>query len=145
MILSFCHLILLLLLHFCIWKIYLLSCVHFCSFHAVTLLGQGLSVTKAAEVAMAPVTKAFPIFSGALIAADALGNFGEFSVLTYFFHFGISQSFDGRSWTGRFSFKPVGGSGGEEINTIKQSSVNTIKQSSISQYNFNVHICTENE
>ena len=115
MILSFCHLILLLLLHFCIWKIYLLSCVHFCSFHAVTLLGQGLSVTKAAEVAMAPITKAFPIFSGALTVADVLGNFGEFSVLIYFFHFGISQLFDGRSWTGRFSFKTEcvwGGGGG---------------------------------
>ena len=124
---------------------YLASCVHFRSFHAVTLLGQGLNVTNAAEVATAPITKAFPTFSGALIVADALGNFGEFSVLTYFFHFGISQSFVGRSWTGRFSFKPVGGSGGEEINTIKQSSVSTIKQSSISQYNFNVHICTENE
>ena len=115
---------------------YLLSCVHFRSFHAVAL---------AAEVATAPITKAFPIFSGALIVADALSNFGEFSVLIYFFHFGISQLFHGRLWTGRFSFKPVGGSGGEEINTIKQSSVNTIKQSSISQYNFNVHICTENE
>ena len=44
-----------------------------------------------------------------LIEADALGNFGEFSVLIYFFHFGISQLFDGRLWTGRFSFKPVGG------------------------------------
>ena len=84
---------------------------------------------KAAEVAMAPFTKAFPTFSGALIVADALGNFGEFSVLTYFFHFGISQSFDGRPWTGRFSFKPVGGNGGEEISTIKQSSVSTVKQS----------------
>ena len=47
---------------------YWLSCVHFCSFHAVTLLGQGLSVTKAAEVAMASaaevamasIAKAFP-------------------------------------------------------------------------------------
>ena len=136
---------LVLLLHFCILKMYLVSCVHFRSFHAVTLLGQGLSVTKAAEVATAPIAKAFPTFSGALIVADALGNFGEFSVLTYFFHFGISQSFDGSSWTGRFSFKPVGGSGGEEINTIKQSSVSTIKQSSISQYNLNVHIRTENE
>ena len=62
------------LLHFCILKMYLLSCVHFRDFHAVTLLGQALSVTKAAEVAMAPITKAFPTFSGALIVADALGN-----------------------------------------------------------------------
>ena len=53
---------------------YFLCCVHFCSFHAVTFLGQGLSVTKAAEVAMAPIAKAFPTFSGALIVADALGN-----------------------------------------------------------------------
>ena len=67
---------------------------------------------KAAEVAMAPITKAFRTFSGALIVADVLGSFGEFSVLTYFFHFGISQSFDGRPWTGRFSFKPVVGSWG---------------------------------
>ena len=52
-------------------KMYLHSCVHFSSFHAVTLLGQGLSVTKAAEVAMAPITKAFPTFSEALIVADA--------------------------------------------------------------------------
>ena len=50
---------------------YLHSCVHFCSFHAVTLLSQGHSVTKAAEVAMAPITKAFPTFSEALIVADA--------------------------------------------------------------------------
>ena len=67
---------------------------------------------KAAEVAMAPITKAFPTLSGTLIVADVLGSFGEFSVLTYFFHFGISQSFDGRPWTGRFSFKPVAGSWG---------------------------------
>ena len=46
---------------------------------------------KAAEVAMAPITKAFPTFSGALIVADVLGSFGEFSVLTYFFHFSISH------------------------------------------------------
>ena len=105
MLLSLCHLILLLLLHFCILKIYSLGCVHFSSFHAVTLLGQGLSVTKAAEVAMAPIAKAFPMFSGALIVADVLGNFGKFSVLINFFHFGISQSFDRRPWTGRFSFK----------------------------------------
>ena len=72
---------------------YLLSCVHFRSFHAVAL---------AAEVAMAPITKAFPTFSGALIVADALSNFGEFSVLIYFFHFGISQLFHGRLWTGSF-------------------------------------------
>ena len=78
-------------------------------------------MTKAAEVAMAPIAKACPTFSGALIVADALGNFGEFSVLIYFFHFAISQSFDRRPWTGRFSFKPVRGSGGEEINTIKPS------------------------
>ena len=50
---------------------YLVICVHFHSFHAVTLLGQGLSVMKAAEVAMAPIPKAFPTFSGALIVADA--------------------------------------------------------------------------
>ena len=31
-------------------------------------------MTKAAEVAMAPIAKAFPTFSGALIVADALGN-----------------------------------------------------------------------
>ena len=88
---------------------YFLSCVQFCSFHAVTLLGQGLSVTKAAEVAMAPIAKAIPTFSGALTVADALGNFGELSVLTYFFHYGISHLFRRRPWTGRFSFKPVGG------------------------------------
>ena len=70
-------------------------------------------MTKTAKVAMAPIAKAFPTFSGALIVADALGNFGELSFLTYFFHFGISQSFDRRSWTGRFSFKPWGGGGGE--------------------------------
>ena len=58
---------------------------------------------------MAPIAKAFPTFSGALIVADAMGNFGEFSVLTYFFHYGISQLFRRRPWTGRFSFKPVGG------------------------------------
>ena len=68
---------------------YLASCVHFRSFHAVTLLGQGLNVTNAAEVATAPITKAFPTFSGALIVVDALGSFGEFLALTYFFHFGI--------------------------------------------------------
>ena len=43
--------------------------------------------------------------------ADALGNSGEFSVLTYFFHFGISQLFDRRPWTGMVSFNPVGGVG----------------------------------
>ena len=75
----------------------------------MTFLGQGLSVTKAAEVAMTPITKAFPTFSGALIVADALGNFGEFSVLTYFFHFGISPSFDKRLWTGRFSLNSFKG------------------------------------
>ena len=55
---------------------YLLSCVHFsfCSFHVVTLLDQGLSVTKAAEVAMAPIAKDLPTFTGALIVADALSN-----------------------------------------------------------------------
>ena len=36
---------------------------------------------------MAPIAKAFPTFSGALMVADALGNFGEFSALIYFFHF----------------------------------------------------------
>ena len=66
-------------------------------------------MTKAAEVATAPITEAFPTFSGALIVVDALGNFGEFSVLTYFFHYGISQLFHRTPWTGRFSFKPVGG------------------------------------
>ena len=81
---------LVLLLHFCILKMYLHSCVHFHSLHAVTVLGQGLSVTKAAEGAMAPIAKVFSSFRGALIVADALGNFGEFSVLTYFCHFGIS-------------------------------------------------------
>ena len=49
-------------------------------------------MTKAAEVAMAPIAKAFPTFSGALIVADALGNFGEFSVLIYFFHLGIMKN-----------------------------------------------------
>ena len=79
-------------------------------------------MTKAAEVAMAPITKAFPTFSGALIVADALGNFGEFSVLTYFF-----QLFDRRPWTSIFSFKPVGGSWGRksiQLNNIE--SVRTI-------------------
>ena len=62
---------------------------------------------------MAPIAKAFPTFSGALIVADALGNFGEFSCSPYLLlSFVISQSFDGRLWTGRFSFKQVGGSGG---------------------------------
>ena len=46
-------------------------------------------MTKAAEVAMAPIAKAFPTFSGALIVVDALGSFGEFLVITYFIHFGI--------------------------------------------------------
>ena len=87
--------------------------MHFRDFHAVTLLGQALSVTKAAEVAMAPITKAFPTFSGALIVADALSNFGEFSVLIYFFHFGIFHLFDGRLWTGSFHLKRGGGGGGE--------------------------------
>ena len=49
-------------------------------------------MTKAAEVAMAPIAKAYPTFHGALIVADALGNFGEFSVLIYFFHFGITKN-----------------------------------------------------
>ncbi|KAK7097116.1 hypothetical protein V1264_004139 [Littorina saxatilis] len=46
------------------------------AFHAVTLLGQGLTVTKAAQVAMAPIAKAYPTFSGAVVVADAKGNFG---------------------------------------------------------------------
>ena len=90
----------------------------------MTLLGQGLSVTKAAEVAMAPITKAFPTFSGALIVADALGSFGEFSisVLTYFF-----QLFDRRPWTSIFSFEPVGGSWGRKsIQLNNTESVSTI-------------------
>ena len=81
-------------------------------------------MTKAAEVAMAPITKAFPTFSGALIVADALGNFGEFSVLTYFFHFAIAQLFDRRPWTSIFSFKPVGGRKSIQLNNIE--SVSTI-------------------
>ena len=125
------------LLHFCILKMYLLSCVHFRSFHAVTLLGQALNVTKAAEVAMAPIAKAFPTFSGALIVADALSNFGEFSVLIYFFHFGIFHLFDGRLWTGSFHLKQWRGGGG--------GGTDSIEQASISQYYLNVHICTENE
>ena len=88
---------------------YLLSCVHFRSFHAVAL---------AAEVAMASITKAFPSFSGNLIVADALSNVGEFSVLIYFFHFGIFHLFDGRLWTGSFHLKQWGGGG---IDSIKQA------------------------
>ena len=61
--------------------------MHFCSFHAVTFLGQGLSVTKAAEVAMAPIAKAFPTFSGALIVADALGNMVSSQSLSTSFSF----------------------------------------------------------
>ena len=144
-------------------------------------------MTKAAEVAMAPIAKAFPTFSGALIVADALGNFGEFSVLIYFFHlgimkndkwisfpshfivifhhlivvqasfcswikgitlkicmlcfvlinsiilnllcvwifhFGISQSFDGRPWAGRFSFNQVGGGGGSiQLNNLESINI----------------------
>ena len=113
------------LLHFCILETCLISCVHFYSFHAVTLPGQGLSrvsVMKAAEVAMAPIPKAFPTFSGALIVADALGNFGEFSVLTYFFHFAIAQLFDRRPWTSIFSFKPVGGRKSIQLNNIESVS-----------------------
>ena len=64
-------------------------------------------MTKAAEVAMAPITKAFPTFSGAVLVADAFGNFGKFSVLTYFFHFGITQLFHRKPWTSIFSFKPI--------------------------------------
>ena len=85
--------------------------MHFRSFHAVAL---------AAEVAMAPITKAFPTFSGALIVADALSNVGEFSVLIYFFHFGIFHLFDGRLWTGSFHLKQWGGGGGG-IDSIKQA------------------------
>ena len=59
--------------------------------------------------------------------ADALGNFGEFSVLTYFFHFGISQSFDIRPWTGMVSFNPAGGVGGRKsIQLNNLESVSTI-------------------
>ena len=59
--------------------------------------------------------------------ADSLGNFGEFSVLTYFCPFGISRLFERMLWTGRFSFKPVGGGGGGTI---------------LNQYDFNVHTHT---
>ena len=78
-------------------------------------------MTKAAEVAMAPIAKAFPMFSGALIVAY-VAILGEFSVLIYFFHFGISQLFDRRPWTGRFLFKTEsvcvcwGGGGGDLCN-----------------------------
>ena len=77
---------------------------------------------------MAPIAKAFPTFSGALIVADALSNFGEFSVLIYFFHFGIFHLFDGRLWTGSFHLKQWrgGGGGGELTRLNKLQSVSTI-------------------
>ena len=86
---------------------------------------------KAAEVAMAPITKAFPTFSGALIVADVLGSFGEFSVLTYFFHFGISHHLmEGHGQAG-FHLNQlwgvgVGGGGGESVQLNNLQSVSTI-------------------
>ncbi|KAL8616996.1 hypothetical protein ACOMHN_014167 [Nucella lapillus] len=46
------------------------------SFQAVNLLAQGRNVTQAAREAMAPIARYYPHYSGALIVADAAGNFG---------------------------------------------------------------------
>ncbi|XP_076435841.1 N(4)-(beta-N-acetylglucosaminyl)-L-asparaginase-like [Babylonia areolata] len=45
------------------------------SFQAVNLLQQGRNVTQAAREAIAPIAKFFPHYVGALIVADAVGNF----------------------------------------------------------------------
>ena len=55
-------------------------CLHSAlSFHAVMLLSHGRNVSQAASEAVAPIAKAYPRFSGAVIVADSMGNFGEMS------------------------------------------------------------------
>ena len=86
---------------------------------------------------MAPIAKACPTFSGALIVADALGNMASSqSLSTSFILAFLSCLMEGCGQAG-FHLNKLEGVGVQEIDTIKQSW--------ISQYNFNVHICTENE
>jgi isoaspartyl peptidase/L-asparaginase-like protein (Ntn-hydrolase superfamily) len=46
------------------------------SFHAVMLLNHGYNVTQAAQAALAPIVKTYSTFTGAVVVADAVGNFG---------------------------------------------------------------------
>ena len=95
---------------------------------------------------MAPIAKAFPTFSGALMVAHALGNFGEFSALIYFFHFLFLKNLMkgcGKAGFHLNQFKPFNCI--DFLHPPHSGEIDTIKQSWIRQYSFNVHICTENE
>ena len=87
-------------------------------------------MTKAAEVAMAPIPKAFPTFSGALIVADALGNMASSqSLSTSFILAFLSCLMEGCGQAG-FHLNLLGGSGGggwrKSIQLNNLESVSTI-------------------
>ena len=54
------------------------------SFQAVNLLNQGMDVLKAAQLAVAPIAKAYPTYTGAVVVADAKGNVGRLPQLSAF-------------------------------------------------------------
>ena len=75
-------------------------------------------MTKAAEVAMAPIAKAFPMFSGALIVADVAILVSSQSLSTSFIFVFLSHLIEGHGQAGFHLKQSVcrGGGGGNLCN-----------------------------
>ena len=59
------------------------DCAVFFSYHAVSLMEAGVSPTQACKAALSKITKYYPKFSGALVAATVSGEHGNLLFPSY--------------------------------------------------------------